>query len=78
MSGLEWKSPPTKKPGRRPSAALDDIATKLKGRPGEWALVVHSAKSPNATAVFKTRGCETRSVIRDNGGFDIYARWPER
>lgn len=78
MSALEWKSPPAAKRGRKPSAVLDDIAVKLKGRPGEWALVVHAAKSSNATAVFKRRGCEARSVIRDTGGFDIYARWPEK
>ena len=77
LDTLEWRSPPTRVRGRRPSAALDDIVTKLKSRPAEWALVVHAAKSSNTTAVFRRRGCEVRSHIRDDGGFDIYARWPE-
>jgi len=77
MTTLQWKSPPTKRPGRKPSAVLDDVVGKLQRRPGQWALVVNAARSSNATAVFKRRGCQTRSVILEDGGFDIYAMYPE-
>jgi hypothetical protein len=78
MTDLAWKAPPSmRKRGRRPSQLLNDVANKLKARPGHWALVVEGAKSPNATAVWISRGCESTSSRREDGTFDIYAMYPE-
>ncbi len=75
MTDLIWKAPPTSRRGRDRSPVIDTMVTKLKARPGQWALVVEQAKSANSTAVFRRRGCDVRSAIRVDGGFDIYARW---
>jgi hypothetical protein len=72
---LIWKTPPSARRGRRPDDVYDRMVEKLKGRPGKWALVAEKVKSPNGTAVWKRRGCQTQSRIRPDGGYDIYARW---
>lgn len=73
-TNLVWADPPTLE---RMRGRIRSFVLQLKARPGEWAICPPAMKLP--TEAYKRRdrypGTEWRAVKRDDGLFDIYARW---
>lgn len=84
-SSLVWEEPPAQRGGRAVSARHQEIAQKLKERPGEWAKVaVGESNDGLATSIRKSVGVsfrdgvyEARSVKTGEKQYDIYARFIE-
>lgn len=74
---ITWADPPPDRRGQQPSQRQRFVAT-LQKNPGRWAQYEpgHQHSSSLATA-FKALGCEATTRKRDDGGYDVYVRWPE-
>lgn len=75
MNDIIWGDPPTtQSTGRR--GVVQRFVEQLSQRPGEWAKyphVVHQSAVTHNKARFP--GTEWTSRKRDDGRYDLYARW---
>lgn len=81
-SALTWEEPPVSRGGRAVSKEHKAIAEALQGKPEAWAKVASGAKNDGlASAIrgggvsFRTGKFEARSTRREDGTFDVYARY---
>ena len=70
---LEFGTPPKRV---KPGGWRLEILAQLQERPGEWAIVETGLSFPS-TASWMRLGCQATGRTRDDGKFDIWARWCE-
>lgn len=69
--GFVWEDPPAPNFTGRPSGRRDA----MRANPGRWMLFGVYA-SQGGTAI-RRAGFEVATRKREDGRFDVYARWPE-
>jgi hypothetical protein len=76
---LTWQDPPPAKRGRGSMGRWRVISEALQEVPGKWALILERCDKKLANTARKSLiryGAEVAQRSID-GGFDLYARWPE-
>jgi hypothetical protein len=75
MADLNWQEPPPVTRGNRTKWSV--LAEQLREHPGRWALVATRPSDALATYLRRRRGLEATCRKREDGQWDVYARWPK-
>ena len=81
MTDIIWKEPPPAPRGRakgpRNTGKGHDFAQTLKQHPGRWAYYGAHKAARTASNLELTYGLEATVRKREDGAWDVYARYPE-
>lgn len=81
MTAMFWKEPPPATrggpKGRRDAGKAYGFVQELKAQPGRWAYYGEFKSARTATQLQDVYGVDATVRKREDGKWDVYARWEE-